>query len=245
MISVIIPAFNEEKTIYDVVRYVASCDRVTEAIVVDDKSVDNTVARASQAGATIITSEKLGKGTSMKEGLHCSKNNIIVFLDGDIHPYPQQTIDLLTRPILEDRADFVKASFTRNAGRVTELLAKPLMNIFFPEIAHFEQPLSGMIAGKKSFFEKVDFCEDYGVDIGILIDMHIQKARIREVRIGHIKNKSKTWQALGKMSKEVAVAIISRAEQQKREYLKLGAIQPFSEIRNQMEFAIKELRRLH
>ena len=68
-----------------------------------------------------------------------------------------------------------------------------------------------MIAGKKSFFNKVDFFNDYGVDIGILIDMYLMKARVAEVNIGYIENKSKPWEALGKMSKEVSRAIIRKA----------------------------------
>ena len=95
------------------------------------------------------------------------------------------------------KADFVKGAFARNAGRVTELVAKPLLHILFPGLGHFSQPLSGMIAGKKSFFNKIEFFNDYGVDIGILIDMYLMKARVTEVNIGYIENKSKPWEALG------------------------------------------------
>jgi HAD superfamily phosphoserine phosphatase-like hydrolase len=69
-----------------------------------------------------------------------------------------------------------------------------------------------MIAGKKSFFQKIEFFNDYGVDIGILIDMYLMKARVKEVNIGYIENKSKPWEALGKMSKEVSRAIINKAQ---------------------------------
>lgn len=201
MITVIIPTLNEEESIYEVVRFAIENENVSEVLVVDDKSLDNTVAKAKEAGAKVITSTKLGKGASMKDGLLCAKNEIIAFLDGDIHPYPPLTIKFLTDPIINNTADFVKAAFDRNAGRVTELVAKPLLNIFFPDISDFEQPLSGMIAGRKSFFERIDFQDDYGVDIGILLDMHLLKARISEVNIGYIYNKSKPWQALEKMSR--------------------------------------------
>ena len=115
---------------------------------------------------------------------------------------------------MNNEADFVKGAFARNAGRVTELVAKPLLTILFPGLSHFSQPLSGMIAGKKTFFQKIEFFNDYGVDIGILIDMYLMKARVQEVNIGYIENKSKPWEALGKMSREVSRAIITKAQGQ-------------------------------
>jgi glucosyl-3-phosphoglycerate synthase len=211
MISVIIPALNEGKTIGNVVRFCFSHSKVSEVIVVDDQSKDHTVAEATAAGARIITSAIPGKGMSMKEGIAAASNDIIVFLDGDIDPYPMQTIHMLTDPIINDEADFVKASFSRNAGRITELVAKPLLSILFPELLKFSQPLGGMIAGRKPFFDAIDFLYDYGVDIGILIDMHEAGARIREVCIGHIENKSKPWQELPRMSKEVVSAILHKS----------------------------------
>ncbi|MEK7199259.1 MAG: glycosyl transferase family 2, partial [Bacteroidota bacterium] len=105
----------------------------------------------------------------MKEGINASTNELIVFLDADIDPYPEKSITKLTAPLLSDDADFVKVAFNRNAGLVTELVAKPLLSIIFPGLSHFSQPLSGMIAGKKAFFKKIEFFNDYGVDIGILI----------------------------------------------------------------------------
>lgn len=240
MVTVIIPVLNEAETIDSVIKFAFANKHVTEVIVVDDKSFDDTVPIAAAAGAKVITSTKLGKGASMKEGMLCATNDILVFLDGDINPYPEGTICNLVDPIINDTHDFVKATFERNAGRVTELVAKPLLNILFPDLSDFEQPLSGMIAGRKQFFEQIDFYDDYGVDIGILIDMHLQNARITEVNIGYLDNKSKPWQALGKMSKEVSRAIIQKAMQQNQPKANLEELQSFTEIRDQMEFAIRE-----
>lgn len=240
MVTVIIPVLNEAETIDSVIKFAFANKHVTEVIVVDDKSFDDTVPIAAAAGAKVITSTKLGKGASMKEGMLCATNDILVFLDGDINPYPEGTICNLVDPIINDTHDFVKATFERNAGRVTELVAKPLLNILFPDLSDFEQPLSGMIAGRKQFFQKIDFYDDYGVDIGILIDMYLQKARITEVNIGYLDNKSKPWQALGKMSKEVSRVIIQKAMQQNQPNATLEELQSFSEIRDQMEFAIRE-----
>jgi glucosyl-3-phosphoglycerate synthase len=211
MITVIIPALNEEKTIGNVVRFCSSHVLVTEVIVVDDRSADRTAEEARQAGALVITSAKLGKGISMKEGIQYARNEIIVFLDGDIDPYPLETISRLADPVISDEADFVKATFSRNAGRVTELLAKPLLTLLYPELAAFSQPLSGMIAGRKKLFGQIDFLHDYGVDIGILVDMFLMGARIREADIGFIQNKSKPWHSLAKMSTEVAGAILQKS----------------------------------
>jgi hypothetical protein len=81
-------------------------------------------------------------------------------------------VDLLAQPLIDGEADFVKAYFNRQAGRVTELVAKPLLSILYPAFPNFRQPLSGMIARKKQFLSSCEFEEGYGVDIGILIDMY-------------------------------------------------------------------------
>lgn len=237
MITVIIPVLNEEKTIASVVRYCFSRKHVSEVIVVDDKSTDNTVKEATASGAKVVTSTCLGKGHSMREGLMFAKNEVVVFLDGDIDPYPEEMIDKMTTPLLNDEQDFVKASFGRNGGRVTELVAKPLLSMFFPELSHYRQPLGGMIAGKKSLFAQIDLLNDYGVDVGILIDMHLLNARIAEVSIGYIENDSKPLHALGKMSREVASAIIGKAARQKRSLVSNEIYQSLNIIRDQMEQA--------
>jgi len=213
---------------------------VSEIIVVDDKSFDNTVKYAAAAGARVITSTKIGKGASMKDGMLCAKNEIILFLDGDIDPYPEKMIDQMTAPLLDDEYDFIKASFTRNSGRVTELVAKPLLSMFFPALSHYKQPLSGMIAGRKFFFEQIDFFNDYGVDIGILIDMHTLKARIAEINIGYIENDSKPLHELGRMSKEVASAIIKKTFSQNSKAVSMEEFQSINIIRDQMEMALTE-----
>lgn len=240
MLTVIIPALNEEKTIGQVVKYCLSEPSVTEVIVVDDKSEDNTKAIATAAGATVIISASRGKGISMKEGIDASTNEFIIFLDADIDPYPEGSIAKLAAPLLNNEADFVKGAFARNAGRVTELVAKPLLAIIFPGLSHFSQPLSGMIAGKKSFFRKIEFFNDYGVDIGILIDMYLMKARVQEVNIGYIENKSKPWEALGKMSGEVSRAIISRARQYHNDEFTKENVNSLEAIQREMNNVLRE-----
>lgn len=238
MVTVIIPTLNEEKTIKQVIGLVAKSSLVTEILVIDDKSLDDTIEEANLPLTKIYTSTKLGKGASMREGMLLCSNEIIVYLDADIPTYPENIIEMLTLPIVNDECDFVKSCFDRQAGRVTELVAKPLLSILFPDLAKYNQPLSGMIAGKKSFFKSIVFENDYGVDIGILLDMHETGARILEVNVGYIENRMQTWEQLGKMSREVSRAILKRAK--RIETTNLETLEDINVVRTQMEFAIRE-----
>ncbi len=213
-ISVIIPALNEEKNLAKVINIVKTCDKVNEIVVVDNNSTDNTNKIARECGAKTVLCKKRGKGYAMELGLKESTGDVVVFIDGDICNYKKNFINDLVAPILNYKADFVKASFERTGGRVTELVAKPLLEIGFPKLTKYNQPLSGIIAGKRKIFNKITFEKDYGVDIGILIDIYLLKARIKQVDIGRIKNDSQDWKALIKMAKEVSQAIVKRIESQ-------------------------------
>lgn len=209
-ISVIIPAFNEQKCIKKVIKLVKKNENVDEIIVVDNNSTDETAEIAKNEGVKVLFCKEQGKGYAIEMGLKEAKNEIILFIDADINNYSEDLIQTLSDPIVNDEADFVKSMFERTGGRVTELVAKPLLDILFPEVYKFSQPLSGMIAGKKSILSKIEFEKDYGVDIGILLDMIEMDARIKEVHIGTIKNDSQQWKNLEKMSREVMNAIIGR-----------------------------------
>jgi phosphoserine phosphatase SerB len=237
-VTVIIPTLNEEKTIRQVIQLIESSALAPEIIVVDDKSTDNTVQAAKQTSAKIITSTRLGKGASMRDGLLIAREDIIMYIDADITTYPEDIVNLLVSPIIYNEADFVKSFFQRQAGRVTELVAKPLLSILYPELSYFQQPLSGMIAGRKSFFENIEFENDYGVDIGILIDMHNIGARIKEVNIGNIENRMQSLGELGKMSKQVTKAILKRSRSLADSTLE--TFENISVIREQMDFAIRD-----
>jgi glucosyl-3-phosphoglycerate synthase len=237
MVSVVIPVLDEEGTISHVISFCKASALVQEIIVVDDKSVDATAKEAMDAGAYVLTSTKMGKGASMRDGFLMVKNDIVVFLDGDID-YPSGTIEKLVQPIIDGKADFVKSTFSRQAGRVTELVAKPLISLLYPELALFHQPLSGIIAVKRDFFARLRLENDYGVDIGILIDMFNTKARIVEVDIWRIQNKMKVWRELGAMSREVSRAILKRASNET--LINLDSLGEINVIRDQMENAINE-----
>jgi len=235
-VTVVIPVLNEEKTIGKVIKLAQQSRFTDEVIVVDDKSEDRTVEEAIKNNAKVLTSNIVGKGSSMKIGMEAARNEIIVYLDGDIDNYELDVVKHLVQPIFNNECDFVKTTFNREAGRVTELVAKPLLSILFPDLAAYSQPLSGMIAAKKEILKKLDFENDYGVDVGILIDAYNQKTKIKEVNIGRVNNKSKPWQELGKMSREVSMAILKRAETKK--ILNLDELETMNIIQNEMENSI-------
>ncbi|HEV2352877.1 MAG TPA: glycosyltransferase, partial [Puia sp.] len=242
MITVIIPAFNVESTIRQVIRLAKRNELVDEIIVVDDMSTDRTVAESADESVKVITPTRTGKGESMREGMLMAKNEILVFLEADLPDYEKDIVGLLTAPIVRDEADFVKSYFERPAGRVGEILVRPLLEFFFPHLLGFRQPLSRMIAAKKSIFQRVEFDNDLGVDIGLLIDMHQVRARITEVCIGEVENDRHPLHVLGRMSKQVANAIFKRVN-----IFDPGRRQedasPAPAMREQVEFALKELGR--
>ncbi|HTN05287.1 glycosyltransferase [Agriterribacter sp.] len=238
MVSVIIPALNEGATIRKIIQRIKQTSIPLEIIVVDDNSTDNTVSEALKEADRVITSSRKGKGISMHEGMMAARYDTIVYLDADILTYPKNIVGLLADPIINGEADFVKSFFDRQAGRVTQLVAKPLLSIFFPELEKFTQPLSGMIAAKKDFLQEIEFENDYGVDIALLIDAFAKKLRIKEVNIGFIKNDMQTLEALGKMSRQVSRTILQKAA-----LFSSGNLETLSDIHtisDEMDFAIRE-----
>lgn len=210
-VSVIIPAYNEEETVAEVVKVTKKLSYVDEVIVVDDGSTDKTVEEAEKAGATVISHKSnQGKGSAIQTGVKKAKGDILAFIDADISNLNDKKIDVMIKPILENKTDITKTKFSRESGRVTELTAKPLLDFFFPEVK-FEQPLSGQFAGKRSALNKIKFENDYGVDVGIVLDADIHGINILEVDIGDIKHDMSPLADLNKMANEVVRTIINRA----------------------------------
>src|SRR5688500_11427834 len=118
MVTVVIPVLNESATIGSVVQFAQRSPLVNEVIVIDDGSIDGSPEHAAAAGERDITSTMLGKGASMEDGMRLASNETIFYMDGDLRGLADGVIELMARPILFDQADFVKARFTRNAGRV-------------------------------------------------------------------------------------------------------------------------------
>lgn len=210
-VSVIIPAYNEENTVAKVVEVVKKARCVDEIIVVNDGSSDNTADEASKAGAIVITHEvNKGKGQALYTGYMNAECDIIAFIDADIHNLTSNKVESMIKPILNGETDITKTKFARESGRVTELTAKPLLNFFFPEIS-FEQPLSGQFAARKEILKKIRFEEDYGVDVGIVIDADVLGISILEVDIGAIEHDMSPLSDLNIMANEVVRTIMSRA----------------------------------
>jgi phosphoserine phosphatase len=208
---VCIPALNEEKRIAEVVAYARADAATAEVIVIDDSSIDSTAERAREAGATVVLSTLLGKGASMHDGALAASQELVVYLDGDLAGLRPGIVGDLCRPLLAGEADFVKARFGRGGGRVTELTAKPMLKVFFPEVAGFSQPLGGIIAARRSLLRSLTFENGYGVDVGLLLDAQRAGARLAEVDIGSLEHDSQPLMDLTLMANEVSRVIYTRA----------------------------------
>jgi glucosyl-3-phosphoglycerate synthase len=231
-VSVVIPAFNEAETVGHVVKVVKALKYVTEIIVVDDGSTDETAEVAEEAGAKVIMHPfNWGKGAAISTGYKTSEGDVVAFIDADLPKLTTKQVENIIRPILEGKADVTKTKFKREAGRVTELTAKPLLNFFFPEIK-FDQPLSGQFAAKRSALNKIKFEEDYGVDVGIVLDAEVKGLKIKEVDIGRIDHQMSSLKELNVVANEVVRTIVDRAMEYGRvtmmdtlgKYIRMGVL---------------------
>jgi nucleotide-binding universal stress UspA family protein len=195
-VSVALPALNEAKTIGLVIRRIKSAlmDRVPlidQMVVIDSNSEDRTVEIASELGVPVYSHSSIlpelgshvGKGEALWKSLHVLDGDIVAWIDTDISNIQPRFVYGLIGPLLrEPRIQYVKGFYQRpirqgdkliseGGGRVTELMARPLINLFFPELSGIIQPLSGEYAGRRSLLESVPFYTGYSVEIGLLIDI--------------------------------------------------------------------------
>ncbi|HLD89393.1 MAG TPA: HAD-IB family phosphatase [Candidatus Nanoarchaeia archaeon] len=206
-VSLVIPAYNEEKTIRKVVETAKKVTQLTEIIVVDDGSTDNTYKEIKNLGIHIYRHKtNMGKGAAISTGISKAKGDVIVFLDADIQNVSPRKITALFRPIMNGEADFVKAAFMRSRGRVTELVVRPLFKIFAPSV-NFSQPLSGQFAAKKEFLKEIAINTNWGVDIQLVFEGIKRGLRFKEVDIGKIVHKKQPLARLSVMSEEVMKTI--------------------------------------
>ncbi len=115
-ITVVIPVLNESRTVARVVKFAKKAPLVGEVLVIDDGSIDGTDESAKAAGATVITSSFLGKGASMEDGLQAARFEFVLYLDGDLRRLRRDLVQLMTQPLIDGTADFVKARFARSGG---------------------------------------------------------------------------------------------------------------------------------
>lgn len=193
-VSVCLPARNEERTIGPILESLAELrqlDLVHQVAVVDD-STDGTARIARGLGAEVYAQrdlmpelgEVLGKGDALWRALTVLRGDLICFLDADSERFGPHFVCGLLGPLLcAEPVAFVKGFYRRpfrfgeltvpdQGGRVTELTARPLVNLFYPDLAGFEQPLAGEVAARRTLLERLPFATGYGVDIALLIDAY-------------------------------------------------------------------------
>lgn len=195
-VSVCIPTLNEAETIGAIVATVRNelmerVPLVDEILVIDSNSADRTREIAAEAGARVFQSAEIapeagshcGKGENLWKALHASSGEIVCFLDGDIANFHPGFVTGLVGPLLTDpEIDYVKAYYERplangdalhstGGGRVSEILVRPLLSVFYPELTPILQPLSGEYAARRGLFESLPFPTGYGVEIAHLIDL--------------------------------------------------------------------------
>jgi glucosyl-3-phosphoglycerate synthase len=186
-VSVCLPARNEAATIGAIVAEAVRLDIVDEVVVLDDGSTDTTAAAATAAGALVVSESSVlpetgpgsGKGNAMWKSLYACSGDIICWVDADLRNFRGEYVERLCTPLLtQPDTMFVKAYFERSfegastgGGRVTELVARPLLSLLFPKLADIVQPLGGEYAARRSAVEVLPFVEGWGVELGLLVDV--------------------------------------------------------------------------
>lgn len=210
-VTVIIPCYNEAKTVGKVVSICRKSPVASEIIVVNDGSTDSSAEAAEKAGARVVSHPRnLGKGRAISTGVRAARNEIIVFFDADLSGLSPRAIYALAKPVIDGKAILAKGSFERSGGRVTELVAKPLLEVFFPGIS-LPQPLSGQFATRKSFLSKFPFSRGWGVDIEIVLEAARKGERVVAVDIGRLSHKNRDLNSLSSTSGQVMRAILRKA----------------------------------
>ena len=242
-ISVGLPTLNEEDTIGEIVdviqgKMIDHSGLVDELVVVDSNSSDNTRTIAEEKGATVyntvdyreLTGFDKGKGINLWLSLYLMKGDVLCWVDADIENFESKFIYGLLGPILlNDTVSFSKAFYERpikidgdlkpsGGGRVTELTARPLLNVFFPELSYFIQPLSGEFAGTRSILETIPYFTDYGVETGLLIDIAHEYGlnHIAQVDLDQRVHHNKPLSGLRKMAFRILQVVLLRARQRDR-----------------------------
>ncbi|HEY1568077.1 MAG TPA: glucosyl-3-phosphoglycerate synthase [Solirubrobacteraceae bacterium] len=237
-VSVILPTKECAGTITGVLETViapaVAAGLVDEAIVIDAASRDGTARYAAATGALVVQQDELlpehgpalGKGDAMWRGLSCSSGDVVCFLDADTEdPHPHHLLGLLGPLLLHPELALVKGAFDRpfrtgrqtlanEGGRVTEVMARPLLNLHFPLLAGFAQPLAGEFGARRELLTSIPFPVGYGVEIAVLIDALERRGlqALAECHLGSRQNRHQPLRALGEMAFAVLAAVEQRLE---------------------------------
>lgn len=236
-VAVVIPAKDEEGSVGHVAgtlrrELVVEHPLIDELLVVDGDSTDGTYAEAEAAGVRVVRQSEVlpeagserGKGEALWKGLAATTSDLVVFVDADILDVDGRFVTGLVGPLLHrDDLAFVKATYdrplhlgeerrSRGGGRVTELMARPLLATFWPELAWLAQPLSGEYAGRRSLLERLPFVRGYGVEIALLIDIaeSVGVEVIAQVDLDRRVHEHQPLDALGRMATEILHVAMGR-----------------------------------
>lgn len=239
-VSLVVPARNEAATVGDVVTRVreALVDTVAlldEIVVIDSDSTDATYAVATDAGAVVHRSAEIrpelgshpGKGEAMWKSQFVTTGELIVFMDADLTDWDTHFVPGLLGPLLTDPAvALVKGFYERpfaltdgaaavpfEGGRVTELVARPLIALLFPELGGLHQPLAGEWAVRRSLFETLGVPTGYAVELAALVDTVRAHgaAALAQVDLGTRAHRHQSLRDLGGMSRQILAAALTRA----------------------------------
>ncbi|MBI5944926.1 MAG: glucosyl-3-phosphoglycerate synthase [Chloroflexi bacterium] len=238
-ISLALPALNEEQTVGRVIRTIKNVlmkrvPLLDEIVLIDSQSADRTRQIAEKIGVPVYIHQKIltqygarkGKGEALWKSLYCTRGDVIIWVDTDIvNIHPRFIFGLIGPFLLRPEIDFVKGFYRRplkvgnklqaaSGGRVTELTARPLLNLFYPELSGIVQPLSGEYGGRRKALEQLPFFSGYGVEIGLLIDM-LEKfglTSIAQVDLQERIHHNQPLEALSKMSFAIIQAVIRKLE---------------------------------
>lgn len=224
-VSVVLPALDEEATVGAIVETIRRelmedlpVPLVDELVVVDSGSGDRTAEVAAKAGARVVHRDEIlpripavpGKGEVLWRSLLVTGGDVVCFVDADLRDFSASFVSGIVGPLLTDPdVQFVKAMYDRplgdapgQGGRVTELVARPLLNLHWPQLAGFVQPLGGEYAVRRSLLERLPFPVGYGVELGLLVDaLHtVGLDALAQVDVGVRLHRHQGGQALGRMA---------------------------------------------
>lgn len=233
-VSVVIPALDEAGTIGPLCDVAVGHPLVDELVVVDGGSADATMSVAAEHGARAIAASDVlpdrdgpgGKGDALWRSLAATEGDIVCWIDGDLREVDDNLITMLVAPLLADPdLRFVKAASRRplgddddGGGRVTELLARPLLALTFPELTGFVQPLAGEYAGRRDALEAIPFMSGYSVEVAMLIDLldTVGLDAMAQADVGTRVHRNRPTAELAPMAHAIARTIVARAEEHGR-----------------------------